>query len=259
MVQIRSEKEIDLMREACRIAADSMAVARDELKPGMTTKELADKIQAYIESNEAKAAFLGYHGFPGAACISINEEVVHGIPGERVIEAGDLVKVDVGTFKNGFYGDLARTFKAGAVSVEAEALSNATEESLYEGIKNAVEGNRVGDIGHAVQEYVEPKGYGVVRMLVGHGIGRKLHEDPQIPNYGPGNVGAMLRNGMALAIEPMINLGTWEVDTLDDGWTVVTSDGKVSAHFENTCIIRNSHPEILTLLDGEEKWQKMIL
>ncbi len=256
MINIRSEQDIEKLRIAGQIAARAMEVARDTLKPGITTLELSEAVRAFIESQGAKAAFLGYNGFPGAICVSVNEEVVHGIPGDRILHDGDLVKIDLGTYINGFYGDMARTFALGSVSDEARELMKATEQSLYRGIAKAVPGNRIGDIGHAVQGMVEPLGYGVTRALVGHGIGRNLWEEPQIPNYGRAGTGAKLKTGMVLAIEPMVNLGTWEVRTLEDDWTVVTVDKALSAHFENTIVVSDGYPEILTLMQGEEFWGK---
>jgi len=256
MINIRSDEEIAIIRLTCRIAAEAMEIARDEVKPGITTIEISEKIKNFIESRGAKSAFLGYNGFPGAICISVNAGVVHGIPSERVLSEGDIVKFDIGTYVSGFYGDMARTFPVGNVSREASELTAATEIALYKALEKAVSGNHIGDIGHIIQNYVEAKGYNVVRVLVGHGIGRNLHEEPQIPNYGRPGQGPVLKNRMVLAIEPMVNLGTHKVKTLDDKWTVVTTDGKLSAHFENTCIVRDGFPEILTLMDGEEKWQK---
>ena len=258
MINIRSGEEIEKIRTACRLAAEAMEMARDEVKPGITTFEISEKVRDLIESHGAKAAFLGYKGFPGAICVSVNNEIVHGIPGDRVLNDGDLVKIDLGTYMDGFYGDLARSFPVGEITVEVQELIRTTENSLYKGLAQAVSGNHVGDIGHAVQSYVEQRGLNVVRALVGHGIGRSLHEDPQVPNFGHTGNGATLRDGMVLAIEPMVNAGTWEVKTLDDNWTAVTADGKLSAHFENTCVVRDGFPEILTLMNGEEKWQKTI-
>jgi methionyl aminopeptidase len=252
MIHIRTENEIVKLRIACRLAAESMEIARDTIRPGVTTREISEKVRQFIESRGARAAFLGYNGFSGAICVSLNEEVVHGIPGDRVLREGDLVKVDIGTYIEGFYGDMARTLPVGAVSKEAVELIAATRDSFYGGAGKATVGNRVGDIGWAIQSFLEPRGYGVVRALVGHGVGRHLHEEPQVPNFGRPGAGNLLRTGMALAIEPMVNIGTWEVETLEDGWTTVTSDGKLSAHHENTCVVREGAPEILTLMDGEE-------
>ena len=259
MINIRSEAEIEILREACSLAAQSMEVVRKEIRAGVSTLEVSGKAKDFIESRGGEVAFLGYHGFPGAICVSVNEEVVHGIPDKsRILEDGDIVKVDIGTYIGGFYGDMARTYPVGKVSQEAARLMKTTEESLYEGIRQAVRGNHIGDIGSAIQRYVEKRGYNVVRALVGHGIGRNLHEDPQVPNFGKSKDGALLKSGMVLAIEPMVNAGTWKVKTLSDEWTVVTADGKLSAHYENTCVVRDGFPEILTLMNGEEKWQKTI-
>jgi len=258
MINIRSEDEIALLRKSTALTARTMEVLRDRVKPGISTGELAAEARSFIESNGGKAAFLGYNGYPGAICVSVNDEVVHGIPGSRVLEEGDIVKLDIGTYIGGFFGDMSRTYPVGTADDDAMRLIESTEEALYAGIAQAVEGKRIGDIGHAIQSFVEQRGYGIVRALVGHGIGRKLHEEPQVPNFGVSGRGPRLKSGMALAIEPMVNRGTWEVSTLDDDWTVVTDDGSLSAHFENTCVVRDGYSEILTLMDGEEEWQKMI-
>jgi methionyl aminopeptidase len=251
MINIRTEEEIDKMRAACRIAADAMGVARDMIKPDITTLEISEAVKEYIEDKKAKASFLGYNGFPGAICASVNQEIIHGIPGKRTLKNGDIVKIDVGVYLNGYHSDLARTYPVGEISEEAVKLIDSTRESFFKGIEKAVPDNKIGDIGHAIQSFVESRGYNVVRALVGHGIGRNLHEDPQVPNYGRPGDGPRLRSGMVLAIEPMVNAGTWKVKTLDDDWTVITQDGKLSAHYENTCVIREGAPEILTLLKGE--------
>ena len=256
MIVVRSEEEIQKIRTACTIAGEAMGHARDMIEPGVKTFGISEKTRVFIESQGAKAAFLGYHGFPGAICISVNDEVVHGIPGNRVLKEGDIIKLDIGTYVNGFYGDMARTYPVGKISKKTSSLIMTTEKAMYEGIKQAVHGNRVGDISSAIQRHVEERGYSVVRALVGHGIGRHLHEEPQVPNYGRPGDGPLLKEGMILAIEPMINEGTWEVETLDNQWTVVTTDGSLSAHFENTCVVRDGVPEILTLMDGENEWQK---
>ncbi|MBT4483989.1 MAG: type I methionyl aminopeptidase [Candidatus Latescibacteria bacterium] len=258
MIHIRSEYEIEKIRSACRLASHTMENVRDVIKPGITTLSISEKAKDFIESNGGEAAFLGYNGFPGAICVSVNEEVVHGIPGTRILEEGDVVKIDLGTYLGGFYGDMARTYPVGKISEETAQLMVATEQSLYEGIKQAVSENHTGDIGYAVQHFIEHRNYSVVRMLVGHGIGRNLHEEPQVPNFGKPGTGSLLKNGIALAIEPMVNAGTHKVNTLSDEWTVVTDDGKLSTHFENTCIVRDGTPEILTLMEGEEIWQKKI-
>ncbi len=235
------------MREACRISARALALGGSLVRPGVTTGEIDREIRRYIESEGATPSFLNYGGFPASACISVNQTVIHGIPGHTVIREGDIVSVDVGACINGFHGDNAATFAAGKVSPEAQALMDATRESLYEGIKAAVAGNRIGDIGAAVQRYVEVRGYSVVRQFVGHGVGTNLHEDPSVPNFGTPGRGPRLVPGMTLAIEPMINAGTAEVEILKDGWTTVTKDGKLSAHFEHTIAITPDGPVIMTL------------
>jgi len=258
MINIRSDEELRKIRLVSAIAAEAMEVAHDEVRPGVATIEISDKVRRFIESRGAKAAFRGYGGFPGDICISVNEEIVHGIPKERVLNEGDIVKIDIGTYQDGFYGDVARSFPVGDISENARDLIVSTEHALYLGLAKAVAGNHVGDIGNAVQTYIEQRGYNVVRALVGHGVGRHLHEDPQIPNFGKAGNGPLLKNGMVLAVEPMVNVGTWEIKVLDDYWTAVTADGKLSAHFENTCIVRDGFPEIVTLMRGEEQWQKTI-
>ena len=235
------------MREACRISARALALGGSLVRPGVTTGEIDREIRRYIESEGATPSFLNYGGFPASACISVNQTVIHGIPGHTVIREGDIVSVDVGACINGFHGDNAATFAAGKVSPEAQALMDATRESLYEGIKAAVAGNRIGDIGAAIQRYVEVRGYSVVRQFVGHGVGTNLHEDPSVPNFGTPGRGPRLVPGMTLAIEPMINAGTAEVEILKDGWTTVTKDGKLSAHFEHTIAITPDGPVIMTL------------
>ncbi len=236
-----------MMREACIISARALKLAGEAVEPGVTTAELDRIVRRYIESQGAKPSFLGYGGFPASACISVNETVIHGIPDKRVIKAGDIVSIDVGAYFNGYHGDNAATFPAGDISPEAEGLLTATRESLYEGIEQATVGNRIGDIGAAVQRYVEMRGYSVVRQFVGHGVGTNLHEDPSVPNFGTPGRGQRLLPGMTLAIEPMINMGGPEVRILKDGWTTVTQDGKLSAHFEHTVAITQDGPVILTM------------
>ncbi|MCI9414412.1 MAG: type I methionyl aminopeptidase [Clostridiales bacterium] len=247
MVSIKNSRELRGMKEACVISARALQLAGEAIQPGVTTGEVDRVVRKYIESQGATPSFLGYGGFPASACISVNDEVIHGIPGKRVIHAGDIVSVDVGAYYNGFHGDNAYTFAAGEISPEAQALLDATRESLYEGIRAAAAGNRIGDIGAAVQRYVEVRGYSVVRQYVGHGVGTNLHEDPSVPNFGTPGRGPRLLPGMTIAIEPMINAGTCEVDTQRDGWTVTTRDGKWSAHFEHTIAITADGPVILTL------------
>ena len=246
MIAIKNSRELQAMREACVISARALKLAGEAVEPGVTTGEIDALVRRYIESQGAKPSFLGYGGFPGSACISVNEVVIHGIPGKRVIHAGDIVSVDVGAFFNGYHGDNAATFAAGDVSVQAQALMDATKASLHEGIRAAVAGNRIGDIGAAVQRYVEVRGYSVVRQFVGHGVGTNLHEDPSVPNFGTPGRGPRLLPGMTLAIEPMINAGTGDVRILSDGWTTVTKDGRLSAHFEHTVAITADGPVILT-------------
>lgn len=246
MISIKNKRELQAMKEACVISARALKLAGEAVQPGVTTAEIDREVRRYIESQGAKPSFLGYGGFPASACISVNNVVIHGIPDKRVIKEGDIVSVDVGAFLNGFHGDNAATFAAGKVSPEAQALMDATRESLYEGIKAAQAGNRVGDIGAAVQRYVEVRGYSVVRQFVGHGVGASLHEDPSVPNFGTPGRGPRLLPGMTIAIEPMINAGVSEVKILNDGWTTVTADGKLSAHFEHSIAITPDGPVILT-------------
>ena len=246
MITVKSSRDLKLMQEACIISARALKIGGEAVEPGVTTAEIDTRIRKYIESQGAVPSFLDYGGFPASACISVNETVIHGIPGKRVIQAGDIVSIDVGAYINGFHGDNAATFGAGDISKEAAALMQATEESLYEGIRAALAGNRIGDIGAAVQRYVEVRGYSVVRQFVGHGVGTNLHEDPSVPNYGTPGRGPRLTPGMTLAIEPMINAGVSDVNILKDGWTTVTADGKLSAHFEHTVAITPDGPVILT-------------
>ena len=247
MIIIKNSEQLKLMRIAGRITAEALMVAKDEIRPGLTTKELDTKIRRYIEKCGATPTFLGYNGFPGSACISINDEVIHGIPSDKVIiREGDIVKVDVGARFRGYNGDSARTFAVGKVSDEALRLISVTEQSFYEAIKFARAGNRIGDIGHAVESFVISNGFSVVREYTGHGVGADLHEEPEIPNHGRPGRGARLYPGMTLAIEPMVNAGADRVKVRRDGWTVVTADGKLSAHYENSIAITESDPVILT-------------
>lgn len=246
MITVKSSRDLKLMQEACVISARALKLGGEAVEPGVTTGEIDRIIRKFIESQGATPSFLNYGGFPASACISINDTVIHGIPGQRVIQKGDIVSIDVGAYFNGFHGDNAATFAAGEVSEEAKALMKATEGSLYEGIRAAVSGNRIGDIGAAVQRYVEVRGYSVVRQFVGHGVGTNLHEDPSVPNYGTPGRGPRLLPGMTLAIEPMINAGGPDVKILGDGWTTVTTDGRLSAHFEHTVAITADGPVILT-------------
>ncbi len=251
MVLIKTKKDIDYIRESCQIVAETLQLMKRYAKEGVTTIELDKIAEDYILSNNARAAFKGYSqagsfDFPGSICSSIDDEVVHGIPGNRVLKEGEILSVDVGVEKNGYFGDAALSVAIGNISEEKKKLMDVTERSLYHGIDQAVAGNKVGDIGFAVQEEVESNGFSVVRDLCGHGVGIRLHEDPQIPNYGKKGTGALLKNGMTIAIEPMVNLGTYKVFVADDGWTVYTADGMPSAHFEHTIAIIDGKPEILT-------------
>lgn len=238
------------MREAGRITGNALREAGRAIEPGMTTGELDTVVRRYIEGQGAKPSFLGLYGFKGSACISINNQVIHGIPSKDVvIKSGDIVSVDVGACINGYHGDSAYTFACGDITPQAQRLLDTTRESLYLGIKQAVRGNRIGDIGYAIQKYVEARGYSVVREYTGHGVGASIHEDPSVPNYGTPHRGYRLEEGMVIAIEPMINAGTAGVRQLGDGWTVVTADGELSAHFEHTVAITADGPVILTMPD----------
>ena len=247
MFVIKNDEQIALMKVAGRITAEALEVARELVRPGISTKELDTKIRRHIEKSGATPSFLGYGGFPGSACISINEQVIHGIPSERVIlNEGDIVKIDVGARYRGYNGDSARTFPVGKVSDEALRLISVTEQSFHEAMKVARPGNRIGDIGFAVENFVISNGFSVVRDYVGHGVGKDLHEEPEIPNFGRAGRGVRLYPGMTLAIEPMVNAGSHDVRVLKDGWTVVTADGKLSAHYENSILITENDPIILT-------------
>lgn len=247
MIVLKSEREIEVMKTACRISAEALKKAGEAVLPGISTAQIDELIREFIEESGATPTFLGYNGFPASACISINNEVIHGIPeNDRIIRSGDLVSIDLGASINGFTGDTAATFAAGDISDEAKRLKDTTEESLYEGIKAAVPGGRLGDIGHAIQSYCERRGYSVVREFTGHGIGTNLHEDPAVPNYGTPGRGVRLATGMTLAIEPMINIGKADVRKMPNDWTIVTADGKLSAHFEHTIAITSNGPIILT-------------
>jgi methionyl aminopeptidase len=248
LIVLKSQDEIRKMEGACRIVAEVLLKLKETLAAGMTTKELDDIAESLIISKKATPAFKGYKGYPATLCTSLNEQVVHGIPGPTVLKDGDIVSIDVGVFNDGFFGDAAITLYVGQISDEADKLLSSTKESLYKGIEKAVAGNRLSDISSTVQKHVEKDGFSVVRNFVGHGIGRALHEDPQIPNFGKPGEGPLLREGMTLAIEPMVNAGTWNVDVLDDGWTAVTKDGSLSAHFEHTVAITKNGPKILTKL-----------
>jgi methionyl aminopeptidase len=249
MISLKTARQLKLMKEAGYVAATALKLAGQAVEAGVTTGELDKLVYDYIIKQSAVPSFLNYNGYPASACISINSEVIHGIPGTRRIENGDIVSIDIGAFLNGFHSDNAATFAAGDISEQAQLLMQVTKQSLYEGINVAVQGNRIGDIGNAVQSYAEKHGFSVIKQYIGHGVGEHLHEPPDVPNYGNPGRGARLVAGMVFAIEPMINAGTDEVKTLKDGWTVVTIDGKLSAHFEHTIAITTEGPIILTVSD----------
>ena len=251
MIYIKSKKEIDYIRESCKIVAETLQLVKRHIKPGISTLELDKIAEDYIRSNNGIPAFKGYSqagsiDFPGSVCSSIDDEVVHGIPSSRKLKEGEIISIDIGVEKNGYFGDAALTVSVGNISQEKQNLVEVTEKSLYLGIEQAVAGNRTGDIGDAVQKYVEAKGFFVVRDLCGHGVGKYLHEEPQVPNYGNKGTGELLKNGMTIAIEPMINIGSHRVYVARDGWTVLTDNEKPSAHFEHTVAIMDGKPEILT-------------
>ena len=246
MINIRNTREIELLRKSAQIVVGALKLVQSRIQPGLKTGDLDLEIADFIYSKNARPAFKGFHGYPANSCISVDEQVVHGIPGDRVLKEGEIVSVDIGVELNGYYGDAAKTFKVGVVDPEKERLMKYTKESLDLAVEAAVVGNRLSDIGHAVQQHVEAAGFSVVRDLVGHGLGTEMHEPPQIPNYGPPGKGPRLKAGMVFAIEPMVNMGSFEVYTENDAWTVVTSDGKPSAHFEHDIVITDSKAEILT-------------
>lgn len=252
MISIKSPAEIEKMRAAGRLTAQARKLAGSLIRPGITTGEIDREVRKFIESHGAKPSFLGYGGFPASTCISVNEVVIHGIPGSRKLKEGDIVSVDVGAFLNGFHGDCAATYFCGEVSEEARKLVEVTRQSFFEGIKNARVGCRVSDVGHAVQQYVESFGYGVVRDFVGHGVGSKMHEAPQVPNFGAAGHGARFQSGMVIAVEPMVCAGDWRVRVLPDGWTTVSADGSLTAHYENTILITDGEPELLTVDENGE-------
>ena len=248
MIVLKTEDEIKKMAEACRIVAAVLEGIKKKVAPGVTTKELDEFAESYIISKGARPAFKGYRGYPSTVCASVNEQVVHGIPSANKLKNGGIISIDVGVQYNGFYGDAAVTLPIGSISKQAQKLLAVTENALEAGIEKAVIGNRLSDISSTIQDYVESEGFSVVRTFVGHGIGRELHEDPQIPNFGRSGEGPKLLEGMTLAIEPMVNAGGWEVNILKDGWTAVTKDGSLSAHFEHTVVITNNGQHILTKL-----------
>ena len=250
MISIKDEREIELMRQACKITAAARALAGEMVRPGVSTLEIDKAVHDFIVRHGAKPSFLGYGGFPGSACISVNEVVIHGIPDHRRLKEGDIVSVDVGAQWKGFHGDCAATFACGEISPSAQKLIDVTRQSFFEGIKFARQGYRISDIGHAVQTYVESYGFSVVRAFVGHGVGANLHEEPEIPNYGSPGRGPRILRGMTIAVEPMVTAGHYNVRVLPDRWTTVTTDGSLAAHYENTVLITDGEPEILTVAEG---------
>ena len=250
MIAIKNERELNVMRKACKITAAARALAGEMVRPGVSTQQIDKAVHDFIVAQGAKPSFLGYHGYPASICISVNNTVIHGIPGGYVLQDGDIVSIDVGAYYEGFHGDCAATFPCGAISTQAQKLIDVTKRSFFEGIRLATRGHRVSDISHAIQTYVESNGFSVVRSFVGHGVGAQLHEEPEVPNFGQPGRGPRLLPGMTLAIEPMVNVGTYDVKVLGDGWTTVTADGKLSAHYENTVLITDGEPEILTVAEG---------
>ena len=249
MISLKSPREIETMRRAGRITAQARALAGSLIRPGVTTHEIDRAVRRFIESHGAKPSFLGYCGFPASTCISVNEVVIHGIPNQRKLKEGDVVSVDVGAYIGGFHGDCAATYPCGEVSEEAMRLIRVTQQSFWEGIQRARKGGRVSDIGHAVQVYVEANGFSVVRDFVGHGVGAKMHEPPEVRNFGPAGHGPRLQPGMTIAVEPMVCAGGWQVKNLEGNWTTVTQDGSLAAHYENTILITEDGPEILTVTE----------
>ena len=250
MIAIKNERELSIMRQACKITAAARALAGEMVRPGVSTKQIDTAVYDFIVAQGAKPSFLNYHSYPASTCISVNNTVIHGIPGGYILKEGDIVSIDVGALYKGFHGDCAATFPCGVISTEAQRLIDVTKQSFYEGIRFATRGHRVSDISHAIQTYVESNGFSVVRAFVGHGVGAQLHEEPEVPNFGPAGRGPRLIPGMTLAIEPMVNEGVYDVQVLKDGWTTVTADGKLSAHYENTVLITDGEPEILTVAEG---------
>ena len=250
MITIKNAHQLEAMRQACKITAAARALAGEMVRPGVTTRQIDKAVHDFIVSQGAKPSFLNYSGYPASACISVNSTVIHGIPSDYALREGDVVSVDVGAYYKGFHGDCAATFPCGAISAEAQRLIDVTKQSFFEGLAFVKPGHRVSDISHAIQTYVESNGYSVVRAFVGHGVGAQLHEEPEVPNFGAPGHGPRLLPGMTLAIEPMVNMGTHEVRVLKDRWTTVTADGKLSAHYENTVLITDGEPEILTVAEG---------
>jgi len=252
MIIIKNDMEIEHMRRAGKVVGETLAKLEEAIKPGITTADLDRIAEEYILKQGAKPSFKGYHGFPASICASVNNEVVHGFPTNTLLQEGDIVSIDCGAILNGYHGDAARTFPIGKISSDAENLIRVTKESFFKGLEFAKTGNKLTDISYAIQQYVESFGYSVVRDFVGHGIGKQLHEDPEVPNFGRPGRGPKLSHGMVLAIEPMVNIGRYNVEVQSNGWTVVTSDGSLSAHYENTVAILDKGPEILTFSDRGE-------
>lgn len=252
MISIKSPAEIEKMRAAGRLTAQARALAGSMIRPGVTTAEIDRAVRKFIVSHGAKPSFLGFGGFPASICASVNEVVIHGIPSHEKLKEGDIVSIDVGAYLDGYHGDCAATYPCGQVSAEAQKLIDVTRQSFFEGIKLARVGQRVSDVGHAVQQYVEGFGYGVVREFVGHGVGREMHEPPEVPNYGAAGHGARFQPGMVIAVEPMVCMGDWHVRVLRDKWTTVSADGSLTAHYENTILITDGEPEILTVDENGE-------
>lgn len=248
MIHLKSEKEIELMREPCKIVRDTLAFVGSKIAAGMSTKEVDELVERYIRASGAIPSCLGYGGFPASACVSVNDTVVHGIPSaHEILKEGDIVSVDLCAYKNGYHGDACRTFKIGSVSSEVEKLVQVTEECFFKGIEGLRAGTPLYDIGYRIQKHAEAHGYGVIRSYTGHGIGKGMHEDPTVPNFGRLGTGMRLKAGTVICVEPMIAMGSWRVRLLDDGWSAVTLDGKVAAHYENTLVVREDGVEILTL------------
>lgn len=247
MITIKKPNEIEKMRVAGKLTGDALKFIEEKIKPGVTTAQINSLIHEFITSHDAIPSFLNYNGYPASACVSVNDVIVHGIPGSYALEEGDIVSIDVGVIKDGWQGDAARTFAVGKISSEAQKLIDVTRECFFEGIKHARAGRRLGDLSEAIQAHAEAHGYGVVRAMVGHGIGRHMHEDPSVPNFGKTGTGVMLKSGYTIAVEPMINAGTFKLKIDPDGWTARTADGSLSAHYENTILVLDGEPEILTI------------
>ena len=250
MIAIKNEHELEVMRQACKITAAARALAGEMVRPGVSTKAIDQAVHDFIVSQGAKPSFLNYNGYPASVCVSVNSTVIHGIPDGYILKEGDIVSVDVGAYYKGFHGDCAATFACGAISTEARRLIDVTKQSFFEGIAQPTKGKRAQDISHALPPYVESNGFSVVRSFVGHGVGRQLHEEPEVPNFGAPGRGPRLLPGMTIAVEPMVCQGTYEVKVLKDNWTTVTADGRLAAHYENTVLITDGEPEILTVTEG---------